>query len=115
MDRNGQELAKQLLEEFWLLCLTLEQVLEEGYWHEVPVLLQRREETVCALERLTPQPDWLSLLSRALDADERCQRLLVRNRQALLNELNHEARQRHCTERYQEKPDPPDYQMEQQG
>jgi hypothetical protein len=115
MDRDGKELAKRLLEEFWLLSLTLEQVLEEGCWEEVPVLLQRREEALQVLEAISPQPEWLPLLSRALDADERCQHLLAQNRQALLNELTNEAQQRHCAERYQEQPSTSDHRMEQEG
>jgi len=115
MGNDGRELAKQLLEEFWLLSLTLEQVLEEGCWQEVPILLQRREEALQALGALSPQPEWLSLLNRALDADERCQRLLLCYRQELLNELANESQQRHCAEHYQEKPDAPDHRMEQEG
>ncbi|MFN3690570.1 MAG: flagellar protein FliT, partial [Fimbriimonadales bacterium] len=83
-------------------------------WDEVTALLQRREETLKTLERLEPEPSWLPLLRRALDADERCQALLQRKQRALLLELEQETRQRQCADSY-DAPSDPDWKFEAEG
>lgn len=100
VDRNSTELAKQLLEEFWLLSLCLENLLEEECWEELSPLLQKRQEILNALERLSPEPEWIPKLERILAVDRRCQQHLQQLRTQLLEELNTEVQQRRCGERY---------------
>lgn len=97
----AKPLAQRLLEEFWMLSLCLEQAIEEERWDEVSGLLQRREETLQALELLEPDPHWLPLLRRAMEVDERCQALLQRKQRALLLALEEEYRQRQCADAYE--------------
>lgn len=97
----AKSLIETLLHDFWMLSLCLEDALEEERWDEVTGLLQRREETLRMLEQLEPEPAWLPLLRRALDADERCQALLRRKQRALLLELEQEQRQRQCADSYE--------------
>lgn len=96
----AKSLAEQLLEDFWMLSLCMAQAIEEEHWDEVTGLLQRREETLQVLEQLEPDPRWLPLLRRALEADERCQSLLQRKQRDLLLALEEDYRQRHCAETY---------------
>lgn len=110
----AKSLVEALLHDFWMLSLCLEDALEEERWDEIDGLLQRREETLRTLERLEPDPNWLPLLRRALNADERCQRLLRAKQRALLNELEQEERQRACQDTY-EPPAPPDWKFEAEG
>jgi hypothetical protein len=110
----GKSLVETLLHDFWMLSLCLEDAIEGDRWDEVTGLLQRREETLRTLERLEPDPKWLPLLRRALEADERCQSLLRRKQRALLNELEQEERQRACQETY-EPPPPPDWKFDAEG
>jgi hypothetical protein len=110
----AKSLAETLLHDFWMLSLCLEDAIEGDRWDEVTGLLQRREETLRTLERLEPDPKWLPLLRRALEADDRCQRLLRRKQRALLTELEQEARQRTCHETY-EPPPPHDWKFDAEG
>ncbi|MCS7208875.1 MAG: hypothetical protein NZ874_04810 [Fimbriimonadales bacterium] len=110
----AKSLIEALLHDFWLLSLCLEDAIEEERWDEVTGLLQRREETLRTLEQLEPDPKWLPLLRRALDADERCQNLLRRKQRALLLELEQEERQRHCADTY-ETPHHTDWKFEAEG
>lgn len=96
----AKSLIDTLLHDFWMLSLCLEDAIEEERWDEVTGLLQRREETLQTLEKLDPDPNWLPLLRRALEADERCQTLLRRKQRALLQELEQEERQRQCADSY---------------
>ena len=110
----AKSLAETLLHDFWMLSLCLEDALEDERWDEVTGLLQRREETLRTLERLEPDPNWLPMLRRALEADERCQSLLRRKQRALLNELEQEERQRACQETY-DPPPPTDWKFDVEG
>lgn len=101
----AKSLIETLLHDFWMLSLCLEDAIEEERWDEVTGLLQRREETLRTLEKLEPSPNWLPLLRRALEADERCQSLLRRKQRALLLELEQETRQRQCANSYEPPPD----------
>ncbi|MCS7190290.1 MAG: flagellar protein FliT [Fimbriimonadales bacterium] len=101
----AKSLIETLLHDFWMLSLCLEDAIEEERWDEVTGLLQRREETLRTLEKLEPNPNWLPLLRRALEADERCQSLLRRKQRALLMELEQEMRQRQCADAYDAPPD----------
>jgi hypothetical protein len=83
----AKSLVETLLHDFWMLSLCLEDAIEGDRWDEVTGLLQRREETLRTLERLEPDPKWLPLLRRALEADDRCQSLLRRKQRALLNRI----------------------------
>ncbi|OYT70160.1 MAG: hypothetical protein CFK49_07760 [Armatimonadetes bacterium JP3_11] len=100
----AKSLIATLLHDFWMLSLCLEDAIEQERWDEVTGLLQRREETLQTLEQLEPDPNWLPLLRRALEADERCQSLLHRKQRALLLELEQEERQRQCAESYDTPP-----------
>ncbi len=101
----AKSLIETLLHDFWMLSLCLEDAIEGERWEEVTGLLQRREETLQTLEQLEPDPNWLPLLRRALDADERCQMLLRRKQRTLLLELEQETRQRQCADSYDAPPD----------
>lgn len=101
----AKSLIETLLHDFWMLSLCLEDAIEGERWEEVTGLLQRREETLQTLEQLEPDPNWLPLLRRALDADERCQTLLRRKQRTLLLELEQETRQRQCADSYDTPPD----------
>ncbi len=101
----AKSLIETLLHDFWMLSLCLEDAIEGERWEEVTGLLQRREETLQTLEQLEPDPNWLPLLRRALDADERCQTLLRRKQRTLLLELEQETRQRQCADSYDAPPD----------
>lgn len=101
----AKSLIETLLHDFWMLSLCLEDAIEGERWDEVTGLLQRREETLQTLEQLEPDPNWLPLLRRALDADERCQMLLRRKQRTLLLELEQETRQRQCADSYDAPPD----------
>ena len=59
-----------------MLTLCTEQAIEDEDWEAVNGLLQRREEVLATLERLDPDPRWLPLLRRAMEADARCQETL---------------------------------------
>ncbi|MCX7993124.1 MAG: flagellar protein FliT [Fimbriimonadales bacterium] len=100
----AKSLIETLLHDFWMLSLCLEDAIEEERWDEVTGLLQRREETLRTLEKLEPDPHWLPLLRRAMDADERCQTLLRRKQRALLLDLEQEERQRSCADTYDTPP-----------
>ena len=110
----AKSLVETLLHDFWMLSLCMEEALEEERWDEVNSLLQRREETLRTLERLEPDPNWLPLLRRALQADERCQSLLRQKQRALLSELEQEERQRACQDTY-EPPPLPDWKFDAEG
>jgi hypothetical protein len=110
----AKSLVETLLHDFWMLSLCLEDAIEDDRWDEVTGLLQRREETLRTLERLEPDPKWLPLLRRALEADDRCQSLLRRKQRALLNELEQEERQRACHETY-DLPPPTDWKFDAEG
>ncbi len=96
----AKSLIETLLDDFWLLSLSLEQALQEDDWDQVVGLLQRREEVLRTLECLEPDPAWLPKLRRALDADTRCQEIIQRKQRALLLELEEENQQRRCSEHY---------------
>lgn len=115
MDNLLDNVAKTLLQEFWLLSLSLEQLIEDDCWEEVPVLLQRRQQTLDALDAIPAHPNWLPMLNRALDADERCQRLLRRKRRLLVDEITEEKSLKLCSERYVFTEGEPEPQMEQEG
>lgn len=110
----AKSLTETLLHDFWMLSLCLEDAIEGERWDEVTGLLQRREETLQTLEKLEPNPDWLPLLRRALDADERCQTLLRRKQRTLLLELEQETRQSHCADPYNAPPNA-DWKFEAEG
>jgi len=110
----AKSLVETLLHDFWMLSLCLEDAIEGDRWDEVTGLLQRREETLRTLERLEPDPNWLPMLRRALEADDRCQSLLRRKQRALLIELEQEERQRACHETY-EPPPPIDWKFDVEG
>ena len=110
----AKSLVETLLHDFWMLSLCLEDAIEEERWEEVTGLLQRREETLKTLEQLEPDPNWLPLLRRALDVDERCQALLRRKQRALLSELEQETRQRQCADSY-DAPAEHDWKFEAEG
>ncbi|MCX7924750.1 MAG: hypothetical protein N2554_02945 [Fimbriimonadales bacterium] len=110
----AKSLIETLLHDFWMLSLCLEDAIEEERWDEVAGLLQRREESLRMLEKLEPDPNWLPLLRRALDADERCQALLRRKQRALLTDLEQETLQRQCADSY-ETPAHLDWKFEAEG
>jgi hypothetical protein len=110
----AKSLSETLLHDFWMLSLCLADAIEGERWDEVTGLLQRREETLKTLEQLEPDPHWLPLLRRALEADERCQSLLHRKQRALLLELEQEERQRQCADSYDAPPNA-DWMFEAEG
>ena len=106
----AKSLVETLLDDFWLLSLSLEQALEHDDWDQVIGLLQRREEVLRTLECLEPDPAWLPKLRRAMEADMRCQELIQRKQRALLLELEEETQQRRCSEHYRSLPlEPPSH------
>ncbi len=111
----AKSLIETLLDDFWLLSLSLEQALQEDDWDQVVGLLQRREEVLRTLECLEPDPAWLPKLRRALEVDHRCQQLIQRKQRALLLELEEESQQRRCSEHYRPNPCEPPTRFEQEG
>lgn len=108
-------MVESLLQSFWMLSLCLEQAIEQEEWEEVKSLLQRREEILATLERLNPDPRWLPLLRRALEVDERCYQLLARKQRGLIEEMERESQQRHCSELYEKPPPETDPRFETEG
>jgi hypothetical protein len=111
----AKSLIETLLDDFWLLSLSLEQALEDDDWDQVIGLLQRREEVLRTLECLEPDPAWLPKLRRAMDADRRCQELVQRKQRALLMELEEESQQRRCGDHYRPTPTDPPHHFESEG
>jgi hypothetical protein len=110
----AKSLIETLLHDFWMLSLCLEDAIEGDRWDEVTALLQRREETLRTLERLEPDPKWLPLLRRALEADDRCQSLLRRKQRALLTELEQRSASAPAT-RPTSHPRPTDWKFDAEG
>ncbi len=111
----GKSVAESLLQNYWMLSLCLEQAIEQEEWEEVNCLLQRREEILGALERLSPDPCWLPMLRRAQEVEERCYQLLARKQRSLVQEMEQESQQRHCSELYDKPPPDADPRFETEG
>lgn len=100
----GRNIVEDLLHDFWMLTLCTEQAIEDEDWEAVNGLLQRREEVLATLERLEPDPRWLPLLRRAMEADARCQETLRQKQRALLLELERETQQQKGCDHYDAPP-----------
>lgn len=92
------------MHDFWMLTLCTEQAIEDEDWEALNSLLQRREEVLSTLECLQPDPQWLPMLRRVMEADARCQELLHQKQRTLLLDLERETQQQKGCDHYDAPP-----------